>query len=173
MTEVSTERRGSIAVITIDNPPVNALSQAVRSGLMTAIDQADGDDRINAIVIVCHGRTFVAGADIREFDKRPMRPYATEFIARIEACEKPVVAGLHGTALGGGLETALGCHYRIALTSARVGLPEVTLGLLPGAGGTQRLPRLAGIPKALDIMISGETCICERGPRYRRRRSTP
>ena len=156
MTEVSTERRGSIAVITIDNPPVNALSQAVRSGLMTAIDQADGDDRINAIVIVCHGRTFVAGADIREFDKPPMRPYATEFIARIESCEKPVVAGLHGTALGGGLETALGCHYRIALTSARVGLPEVTLGLLPGAGGTQRLPRLAGIPKALDIMISGK-----------------
>ena len=156
MTEVSTERRGSIAVITIDNPPVNALSQAVRSGLMTAIDQADGDDKINAIVIVCHGRTFVAGADIREFDKPPMRPYATEFIARIEACEKPVVAGLHGSALGGGLETALGCHYRIALTSARVGLPEVTLGLLPGAGGTQRLPRLAGIPKALDIMISGK-----------------
>lgn len=156
MTEVTSDRRRNIAVITINNPPVNALSQAVRAGLMTAVEQADGDDEIQAIVIVCDGRTFIAGADIREFDKPPMKPHATEFITRLEASKKPVVAGVHGTALGGGLETALGCHYRIALTSARVGLPEVTLGILPGAGGTQRLPRLAGVARALDVMISGK-----------------
>lgn len=156
VTLVSTARRGSIAVITIDNPPVNVLSQAVRSGLLTAVEDAVGDDAVSAIVIVCHGRTFIAGADIREFDKPPLSPILPEVLARIESCEKPVVAGLHGTALGGGLETALGCHYRIALASARVGLPEVNLGILPGASGTQRLPRLVGIPKALDIMISGK-----------------
>ena len=156
MTEVSTQRRGSIAAITIDNPPVNVLSQAVRAGLLTAVDHADGDAEISAIVIVCRGRTFIAGADIREFDKPPMSPSLSEVLARIESCAKPVIAGLHGTVLGGGLETATSCHYRIALASTRVGLPEVNLGILPGASGTQRMPRLVGIPKALDIMISGK-----------------
>jgi len=156
MTEVSSERRGKIAVVTINNPPVNAISQAVRAGLMTAVEHADGDEEVSAIVIVCDGRTFIAGADIREFDKPPMPPRLTDVLARIESCEKPVVVGLHGTALGGGLETAMSCHYRVALKSARVGLPEVTLGILPGASGTQRMPRLVGIPKALDIMISGK-----------------
>ena len=156
MTEVSSERRGKIAVVTINNPPVNAISQAVRAGLMTAVEHADGDEEVSAIVIVCDGRTFIAGADIREFDKPPMPPRLTDVLARIESCEKPVVVGLHGTALGGGLETAMSCHYRVALKNARVGLPEVTLGILPGASGTQRMPRLVGIPKALDIMISGK-----------------
>lgn len=157
MTEVNTERRGPIAVITLNNPPVNVLSQPVRSGLMDALEKMENDDNVIAIVLVCAGKTFIAGADIREFNKPPQPPHLPEVIARIEACEKPVIAGIQGTALGGGLEVALSCHYRIALTNARVGLPEVNLGLLPGASGTQRLPRVTGIPRALDIMISGKT----------------
>lgn len=143
-----------VAVITVNNPPVNALSQAVRQGLLDAIRSAQGDD-CQAVLILCEGRTFIAGADITEFGKTRLEPFLPDLIDAIEGSDKAVVAALHGTALGGGFEVSLGCHYRVALDSARVGLPEVKLGLLPGAGGTQRAPRLAGIPAALDLILSG------------------
>ncbi|MFT5500497.1 MAG: 3-hydroxyacyl-CoA dehydrogenase [Woeseiaceae bacterium] len=155
MSPVSLDRRDGIALVCVDNPPVNALSTAVRAGLDRAIREADADADIRAIVIFCKGRTFIAGADIREFNKPMQEPFLPDVVARIEACEKPVIAAIHGTALGGGLEVALGCHYRIALQTAAVGLPEVKLGLLPGASGTQRLTRLIGAPAALDMMLSG------------------
>jgi 3-hydroxyacyl-CoA dehydrogenase len=155
MSAVSLIRHGAVSVITIDNPPVNALSQNVREGLMRFIEEAEVDDDCQAIVICCAGRTFIAGADIREFGKPPLEPYLPDVITRIEASEKPVIAAIHGTALGGGFEVALACHYRIALRAAAVGLPEVHLGLLPGASGTQRLPRLIGAGQAMDIMLSG------------------
>jgi 3-hydroxyacyl-CoA dehydrogenase len=155
MQSVSLSTHSSIAVATIANPPVNALSQSVRQGLVEAMDAAEEDPNCSAIVIICDGRTFIAGADIREFGKTPMKPYLPDVILRIEDSTKPVIAAIHGTALGGGLEVAMACHYRVATTTARLGLPEVKLGLLPGASGTQRLPRLAGIEKALDMMLSG------------------
>ena len=155
MSPVSLLRKDQVAIITIDSPPVNALSQPVRAGLLRCIEEADRDNKCTSIVLQCAGRTFIAGADIREFDKPPMEPHLPDVVARIEACSKPVVAAIHGTALGGGLEIAMGCHYRVALHTAVVGLPEVKLGLLPGASGTQRLPRLAGVARALDIMLSG------------------
>src|SRR5210317_2417761 len=145
---------GNIGVITIDSPPVNALSQAVRQGIMDALDVADADAS-EAVVIICDGRTFIAGADISEFGKPLKDPWLPEVVNRIEAADKPVIAAIHGTALGGGFEVALSAHYRCAVASAKVGLPEVKLGLLPGAGGTQRTPRLAGIEAALQLMTSG------------------
>jgi 3-hydroxyacyl-CoA dehydrogenase len=144
----------AVGVISIDNPPVNALSHAVRAGIQTAIRQAQADAS-RAVLIRCDGRTFVAGADIREFGKPPSEPWLPELLAEVEASEKPVVAALYGTTLGGGFELALASHYRIADATARIGLPEVKLGLLPGAGGTQRTPRLAGVRAALDLMTSG------------------
>lgn len=155
MSPVSVLRSDAVAIITIDNPPVNALSHSVRAGLLRCIEDAEADRNCSSIVLQCAGRTFIAGADIREFDQPPMAPHLPEVVSRIEACTKPVVAAIHGTALGGGLEVAMGCHYRVAIDTAVVGLPEVKLGLLPGAGGTQRLPRLAGVAKALDMMLSG------------------
>lgn len=149
------EKQGSIAVISINNPPVNALSQSVRSGLMECIDNAGSDLSIKAIVLICKGRTFIAGADIREFGKPPQKPHLPDVLETLERCPKPIIAALHGTALGGGLETALACRYRIAHVSALVGLPEVHLGLIPGAGGTQRLPRVVGLENALDMITSG------------------
>ncbi len=151
---VAYERKGRIALIRVDNPPVNALSQAVRAGLDAAMEQFKEDDGAAAAVILGAGRSFIAGADLSEFGKPPQRPYLPDVINRIEAADKPVVAVLHGTALGGGLEVALGAHYRVALDGASVGLPEVTLGVVPGAGGTQRLPRLTGLAPALDIVSS-------------------
>ncbi|MDX1506670.1 MAG: 3-hydroxyacyl-CoA dehydrogenase NAD-binding domain-containing protein [Woeseiaceae bacterium] len=151
---VSYEREADIGVILIDNPPVNAMSQAVRQGVQDAIRAAQADDS-KAVVILCAGRTFVAGADIKEFGKPPKDPWLPELLAEVEASAKPVVAAIHGTALGGGFELCLASHYRCALASAKVGLPEVKLGLLPGAGGTQRTPRLAGVAAALDLMTSG------------------
>jgi 3-hydroxyacyl-CoA dehydrogenase len=148
------ELHGNIGVITVNNPPVNALSLAVRQGMLDAINKAQ-DDASQAVVIVCDGRTFIAGADITEFGKPPVEPYLPDLLNTIESSSKPVIAAVHGTALGGGLETALAAHYRCALASAKIGLPEVKLGLLPGAGGTQRLPRLAGIKASLDLMTSG------------------
>ena len=145
---------GNIGVITVNNPPVNALSQAVRQGLLNAIRTAAADES-EAVLIHCEGRTFIAGADIKEFGKPSADPLLPDLLNEIEASEKVVVAALHGTALGGGFETALSCHYRIALDSAKVGLPEVKLGLLPGAGGTQRVPRLAGVEASLELMLSG------------------
>ena len=156
MSVVKVEFQGGLAIITIDNPPVNALSQSVRSGIVAVMEEVDGNSDAKAAVLICAGRTFCAGADIREFDSPPKPPHLSEVIARVEASDKPVVAALHGTALGGGFELSMGCHYRVALPSARVGLPEVTLGLLPGAAGTQRLPRLIGAEQALDMMVTGK-----------------
>ncbi|MCC7411900.1 MAG: enoyl-CoA hydratase/isomerase family protein [Gammaproteobacteria bacterium] len=153
---VSFEATGEIAVITADSPPVNALGQAVRVGLMDAFQRAAGDAGIRAIVLTCAGRTFFAGADISEFDKPLTDPWLPDVVAYIESLDKPVVAALFGTALGGGLEVALACHYRVAVPGAKVGLPEVTLGILPGASGTQRMARLVGPKDALDVMISGK-----------------
>jgi 3-hydroxyacyl-CoA dehydrogenase len=166
MSQVNIERRDGVAIICIDNPPVNALSQAVREGLMKNVDEAAGDDAVEAIVVICAGRTFIAGADIREFGRPPEPPHLPDLITRIEAAEKPVVAAMHGTALGGGLEVALGCHYRLATNSASLGLPEVNLGLLPGASGTQRLPRLIGAERALDMMLSGKPVKAQRALEY-------
>ncbi|WP_120994395.1 3-hydroxyacyl-CoA dehydrogenase NAD-binding domain-containing protein [Stutzerimonas urumqiensis] len=153
---VRLERRGAIALITVNNPPVNALGVAVRQGLQQAFQAAEADPEVKAVALVCEGNTFIAGADIKEFGKPPQSPSLPEVIEVIEGLGKPSVAVIHGTALGGGLEVALGCHYRIARNDAKVGLPEVKLGLLPGAGGTQRLPRLAGVAKALDMIVSGQ-----------------
>lgn len=153
---VRLEREGDVAVLIIDSPPVNALGLAVRQGLVAGLDAAVADPAVRAVVIRADGRTFPAGADISEFGKPPVDPWLPDVCNRIEACPKPVVAALHGTALGGGLELALAAHWRIALASARVGLPEVTLGILPGAGGTQRVPRLVGPGPALEMMISGQ-----------------
>lgn len=133
---VRLQRRDEIALIIADNPPVNALGQALRQGLLQAFQAAEADPQVRAVVLVCEGSTFFAGADIKEFGKPPVAPSLPEVIDVIEGCSKPSVAVIHGTALGGGLEVALGCHYRIARADARVGLPEVKLGLLPGAGGT-------------------------------------
>ncbi|MDP4540122.1 3-hydroxyacyl-CoA dehydrogenase NAD-binding domain-containing protein [Qipengyuania sp. DY56-A-20] len=152
---ISTSRQGDILVVTSDNPPVNALGQRVREGLKAAIEQAAADDAIKAIVIRCEGRTFFAGADITEFGKPPQGPSLPEVCAAIEASDKPVVAAIHGTALGGGCEIALACHYRVAVPSAKLGLPEVKLGLIPGAAGTQRLPRLVGAEAALPLVVIG------------------
>src|SRR5215510_3842951 len=149
-------RDGEVAVITIDNPPGNALKHEVRAGLVDALDRARQDGSVKAVVIACAGRTFIAGADITEFGKPPQPPSLHDVIAAIEAMPKPVVAALHGTALGGGFELALACHFRVAVSGARVGLPEVKLGLLPGAGGTQRLPRLIGPEKALKLVVTGD-----------------
>lgn len=149
------QRHGDIGVIQIANPPVNALSHAVRSGLVEALKEGIADAEVKALVVLADGRTFIAGADIREFGKPPQDPLLPDVITQLEACPKPLIAALHGTALGGGLEVALGCHYRVALEGTRVGLPEVKLGLLPGAGGTQRLPRLVGVERALEMITSG------------------
>ena len=152
---VSTCVRDGIAVITLDNPPVNALSAALRAGVKSAIEQAIADPAVQALVLICAGRTFVAGADISEFGKPAQEPSFLDVFDAIEFASKPVIAAIHGTALGGGFELALVCHHRIAASSAKVGLPEVNLGILPGAGGTQRLPRVVGAEKALEIMTSG------------------
>jgi len=153
---VSYRRDGTIGVVTIDNPPVNALKNAMRAALVAALAEAKADAGIEAVVLACAGRTFVAGADISEFGKPPMTPTTGDVIAAIESVGKPVVAALHGTALGGGLELALGCHFRVAAPSTRLGQAEIKLGIIPGAGGTQRLPRLVGIEKALGMILSGD-----------------
>jgi 3-hydroxyacyl-CoA dehydrogenase len=152
---VARAMHGDILVVTIDNPPVNALGVDVRRGLTAAIDVAGADAAVKAVLIVGSGKTFIGGADIREFGKPPMTPFLPDLCNGIEACSKPVVAVIHGAALGGGLEIALASHYRLALPAAKLGLPEVALGLLPGAGGTQRTPRLIGAAAALDLMLSG------------------
>ncbi|HWU93181.1 MAG TPA: 3-hydroxyacyl-CoA dehydrogenase NAD-binding domain-containing protein [Sphingomicrobium sp.] len=152
---ISTRRHGDVLIVLSNNPPVNALSTTVRQGLVDAMAEAEADDGINAVVIACEGQTFFAGADITEFGKPPQQPWLPMVVDAIENCSKPVVAAIHGTALGGGLEIALGCHYRVADASAKLGTPEVKLGLLPGAGGTQRLPRVAGVRKALEMTTSG------------------
>ena len=153
---IRTERHDDILVIISDNPPVNALGAAVRQGLEAAIKQGVADASITAMVIRCEGRTFFAGADITEFGKPMQDPPLPALVDMIEASDKPVVAAIHGTALGGGCEVALACHYRVAVPSAKLGTPEVKLGLLPGAGGTQRLPRVAGVALALQMTATGD-----------------
>nr|MCU0912360.1 enoyl-CoA hydratase/isomerase family protein [Paracoccaceae bacterium] len=148
-------RVGRVCVVTIDNPPVNALSAAVRRGLGQALAVAEADPGVAAVVLAAEGRTFPAGADITEFGRPPEAPILPDLCNRIEAFPKPVVACLNGTALGGGFELALAAHWRLAAEGARIGLPEVKLGLLPGAGGTVRTPRLAGAEAALDLMLTG------------------
>jgi 3-hydroxyacyl-CoA dehydrogenase len=155
-TEVVTrETRGKVLLVTIDHAPVNALSADVRRGLLAAIEAADDDRAIDAVLLIGAGRNFIAGADIREFGKTPLPPALPDVCNRVEACSKPVIAAIHGAALGGGLEVALAAHYRLAVAGAKLGFPEVQLGLLPGAGGTQRAPRLIGAQAALDLMLSG------------------
>ena len=146
---------GRVAVITIDNPPVNALSAAVRTGVAEGVGKAIADPEVGAVVVICEGRTFFAGADITEFGKPPVEPTLRQLLEILEGAPKPIIAAIHGTALGGGLELALVAHYRVAVPSAKCGLPEVNLGLLPGAGGTQRLPRIVGVQKALEMLTSG------------------
>jgi 3-hydroxyacyl-CoA dehydrogenase len=147
---------GDVAVLTLNSPPVNALSVQVRAGIVDGMKQAIADSSVKAIVLICEGKTFIAGADITEFGKPPQAPSLVDAEDAIENSPKPVIAAIHGTALGGGLETALCCHYRIAVPSAKCGLPEVNLGLLPGAGGTQRLPRIVGPEKALEMVTTGQ-----------------
>src|SRR3954453_21875281 len=153
---VKLERSDAIAVVTVNSPPVNALSAAVRRGIYDAVKAAGGDPEVQAIVLCCAGRTFIAGADITEFGKPPQQRSLGEVIAEIENCPKPVGAAIHGTALGGGLEVALGAHFRVATKDAKLGLPEVKLGLLPGAGGTQRLPRAVGPELAVKMIVTGD-----------------
>ena len=153
---IRTERHDGVLVIISDSPPVNALGAAVRTGIEAGIKEGVADASITAMVIRCDGRTFFAGADITEFGKPPVEPLLPVLVDMIEASDKPVVAAIHGTALGGGCEVALACHYRIAVPSAKLGTPEVKLGLLPGAGGTQRLPRLAGVKVALELTAKGD-----------------
>jgi 3-hydroxyacyl-CoA dehydrogenase len=153
---VSLRRDGNVAIITIDNPPVNALRHGVRQGIQDCVVAARDDAGVEAIILTGAGRTFVAGADITEFGKPPQAPSLIEVIATLDEVKKPTIAAVHGTPLGGGLELTMGCHFRVAAASTRLGLPEIKLGLIPGAGGTQRLPRLVGIEKALPMILSGE-----------------
>ena len=159
---IRTERHDDVLVLIADSPPVNALGAAVRQGLEAGIKEGVVDASITAMVIRCDGRTFFAGADITEFTKAPVEPLLPTLVDMIEASDKPVVAAIHGTALGGGCEVALACHYRVAVASAKLGTPEVKLGLLPGAGGTQRLPRLAGVPMALEMTAKGDPVPAEK-----------
>jgi 3-hydroxyacyl-CoA dehydrogenase len=152
---LTVQKHGKVAVISLNNPPVNALSHAVRQGLVATLGSVNADPETHAVVIRCEGRTFVAGADIREFGRPPLAPDVPELIELIDQAPKPVIAAMHGTALGGGLELALACHYRVCVVGTKLGLPEVTLGILPGAGGTQRLPRLVGAAAALDMIVGG------------------
>src|ERR1700737_5416228 len=157
---VQLTQQDGIAVITINNPPVNALSPGVPEGIAAAIEQVDKDDRVLAVVIIGGGRTFVAGADIKEFGKMTSGTIARgegfkPLLLRIQDCRKPVVMAIHGTAFGGGLELAMAGHYRVAVPGAQVGQPEVKLGIIPGAAGTQRLPRLAGGAKAGELCAEG------------------
>lgn len=153
---VQMTREGGVALIRVDNPPVNALAHAVRAGLLEAFKEAEQDAQVELIMLYCAGKTFIAGADIREFGQPAQAPILQELTLAIENGNKPSLAVMHGSVLGGGLEVALGCHYRIAHSATRLGLPETRLGLLPGGGGTQRLPRLVGVATALEMIITGE-----------------
>ena len=160
------EKEGDIGVITVDNPPVNAMSPGVPEGIVAALDKGNADPAVKAMVLIGAGRSFIAGADIRQFGRGPSTPpTGRRHYNVMDESEKPVVAAIHGYALGGGLETALACHYRVAVPSARVGLPEVQIGILPGAGGTQRLPRLIGPKAALDMIVTGRHVPAEEAHR--------
>ena len=167
MDNVSVRVEDGVAVLTIDNPPVNALKASVRAGIVEGIDRAGQQQDVKAVVLAAKGRIFVAGADITEFGKPPQSPTLREVIAALDQCRKPIVAAINGAALGGGLELAMGCHARIASPHAKLGLPEVKLGLLPGAGGTQRLPRLIGAEAALEMIVTGEPVSAQRALKLR------
>ncbi len=156
MSSVNMRIESNIAIITITNPPVNAINQAVRQGIVEQITKANTDADIKAIIICCDGRTFMTGADIKEFGKPPIEPHLPNVVGVVEKSSKPVIAAIHGHALGGGLEIMLGAHYRIAEHHTKFGMPEVTLGLIPGASGTQRLPRLIGVEAAVDMIVNGK-----------------
>ncbi|MGA9024622.1 MAG: enoyl-CoA hydratase/isomerase family protein, partial [Steroidobacteraceae bacterium] len=145
-----------IVVLTIDNPPVNTITAALREGLSAALDRLATLSGVRAVLLRCEGSTFCSGADIGEFSGPPKEAEYRALFARIETLKVPVVAAMHGTVLGGGLELALACHYRVAVPGTRLGLPEVTLGIIPGAGGTQRMPRLIGVEKTLDLIINAK-----------------
>src|ERR1700755_1016271 len=154
-TPVSLERQGDVGVITVNYPPVNALGPGVAEGIKSCLARANTDPAVKAIVLIGAGRSFIAGADIRGFGTNRARlPLGQRVYDTLDASEKPVIAAIHGYALGGGLEIALACHYRLALASAKVGLPEVLIGILPGGGGTQRLPRLIGAKAALEMIVT-------------------
>jgi 3-hydroxyacyl-CoA dehydrogenase len=155
---VSYETRGDIALAIFDRPPVNAINSMVRAGLIDAARRAAADPAVRCLAIACRGRTFFSGADLDELSSEIQPPGYRETLAALEDCPKPVVASLHGTALGGGLEIALACHYRCATPDARMGMPEINLGILPGAGGTQRLPRLVGPRQALEMLVQRAIC---------------
>lgn len=152
---VSIRHAGEIAVVTVDNPPVNALSHALRKGLWDAVEALDADPSVRGVVLACAGRTFIAGADVTEFGKPPQPPHLPDLVDRLEGAAKPWLAAIHGSALGGGFEVAMGCRFRVALDSASVGLPEVALGIVPGASGTVRTPRLAGVEAAVEMVTTG------------------
>ena len=159
---LSITRKGDIALVTIDNPPVNALSQALRQALWDAVEVLDSDAELRAVVLACAGRTFIAGADVSEFGKPPEPPHLPDLVSRIEGARLPWVAAIHGSALGGGLEIALGCRFRVAVPGASLGLPEVNLGIIPGASGTVRTPRLIGVEAAVDLVTSGRPIKAEK-----------
>jgi 3-hydroxyacyl-CoA dehydrogenase len=163
MSPVRTEAVGPVLLVTIDHPPINATSHAVRAGLLAAIDELSRRADLATAVLIGAGSTFIAGADIREFGQPAKDPSLPAVIEAIEACSKPVVAALHGSALGGGLEVALACDARIALKGTSLGLPEVTLGVVPGAGGTQRLPRRVGLVRGIEMVGRGERITAEEG----------
>lgn len=148
-------REGEIAIVTVDNPPVNALGQSLRQSLWDAVDSLDADPQVKAVVLTCAGRTFIAGADVREFGQTPLPPHLPDLVSKIETAATPWIAAIHGSALGGGLEVALGCRFRVAVPSAKLGLPEVTLGVIPGASGTIRTPRLIGLDNAIRMVTTG------------------
>lgn len=152
---LSITQEGGVAVVTIDNPPVNALSQKLRQNLHDAVEALEKEDDVRAVVLICAGRTFIAGADVSEFGAPPQPPHLPDVVAKIEAASKPWIAAIHGSALGGGLEVALGCRFRVAVATAQLGLPEVTLGVIPGAGGTVRLPRLIDLARAVEMVTGG------------------
>src|SRR5450755_1606160 len=158
---VQSSQDGEVGILTVNNPPVNALSPGVPEGIVAGLAQFEHDPSVKAIVLIGGGRTFIAGADIKEFGKitsgtTRRGPGFLTVLDNIETYPKPIIAAIHGTALGGGLETAMACHYRVAVPSAQVGQPEVKLGIIPGAAGTQRLPRLAGVAKAVEMCAFGE-----------------
>lgn len=153
---VTIAREGEIAIITVDNPPVNALGQALRQGLWDAVEAVDADPALRGAVLICAGRTFIAGADVREFGQVPQPPHLPDLVGKIEAAAKPWLAAIHGSALGGGFEVALGCRFRVAVKEASIGLPEVNLGVIPGASGTVRTPRLTGLETAIGMITSGK-----------------
>ena len=153
---VNVSMQGEIAVVTVDSPPVNTLSRDVRAGLKECFESLRGRADVKAVVLACAGRTFLSGGDMREFETGVQEPGYHEVLRLIEDSAAPVVAALYGMVMGGGLETAIACHYRIAQEGTKLGLPEITLGIIPGAGGTQRMPRLIGLAPALDMMLSGK-----------------